>query len=390
MRQPSSRAFTLIELLVVIAVIGVLIALLLPAVQAARESARRMQCTNNLKQIGLALHNYHDSSGVFPPGRMTPDCLQGGAPCSGNQYTDYQEVGTGPGSWTGHISIQAHVLPYLEQSNVQNALNFSVPNSLSLQALDGTITSANYTAFTRTVTQFLCPTDARGGEDLGGQNNYRANFGGSTVYAGGRERPDNTVRGDATAGNGAFTIGRALRIAEIGDGTSQTVFFSERLMGSGRGKKPLVKGLDSSAALIPWSFDPVVDTENFMRSCMRIDLFDADLDDTACFPFHGRHCTIPGKGIRVYFGWGLSWYTSTLYNHVATPNWRYSDCGDKNAWSDVPSEHAIVSARSQHPGGVNALFGDGSVRFVKGTIDLATWRALGTRHGGEVISNDAY
>jgi prepilin-type N-terminal cleavage/methylation domain-containing protein/prepilin-type processing-associated H-X9-DG protein len=389
MRQSSSRAFTLIELLVVIAVIGVLIALLLPAVQAARESARRMQCTNNLKQIGLALHNYHDSSGVFPPGRMTPDCLQGGAPCFGNQYKDYQEVGTGPGSWTGHISIQAHVLPYLEQSNVQNALNFSVPNSFSLQAFDGTITSANYTAFSRTQGMFLCPTDAQSGQDLGGQNNYRANFGGSTVYAGGRERPDNTVRGDATAGNGAFTIGRALGLAQIRDGTGQTVFFSERLKGSGNPKKSFIRGRDSTAASILWTFDPVADTENFMQVCSRVELPEGDIPDTACFQFHGRHCTTPSN-IRVYFGWGLSWYASTLYNHVAPPNWRNSDCGEDSAWSDVPSEHAIVSARSHHPGGVNALFGDGSVRFVKGTINLATWRSLGTRASGEVISADAY
>jgi prepilin-type processing-associated H-X9-DG protein len=104
----------------------------------------------------------------------------------------------------------------------------------------------------------------------------------------------------------------------------------------------------------------------------------------------GRYAASPGFGLRFSDGWGYAWYISTLYNHVASPNWVGRDCGVGSSLMDAPGEHAIVSARSQHPGGVNVLLADGSVKFVKSSISVVTWRALGTRNGGEVISADAY
>jgi prepilin-type N-terminal cleavage/methylation domain-containing protein len=227
------RGFTLIELLVVIAIIAVLIGLLLPAVQSAREAARRAHCTNNLKQIGLALHNYHSTHNVFPPGRMAPDCVLDGALCAGGKYTSYGFVtASTPGLWGGYWSVHAHMINYMEQTAAYNALNFTAPLSGQLEDGMGNVVSPNFTSFTLTQSIFICPSDPYTSTGPGGENNYRANFGGSTPYAGGQIRPDNTI-GGLTGGNGAFTIGPALGVAAITDGTSNTAFFAEADQGFG-------------------------------------------------------------------------------------------------------------------------------------------------------------
>ena len=384
-RPPKSvarRAFTLIELLVVIAIIAVLIALLLPAVQAAREAARRMQCTNNLKQMGLGLHNYHSTHNAFPPGRMSPDWIRNGV--LQNNYTSYGGVNSStPGEWTGFWSVHCHILNYMEQVNAYNAMNFSAALSGTMQSAAGAIVNPNYTAFILTQNAFTCPSDPAGGSGPGGDNNYRANFGGSSPYAGGQARPNNTV-GGITGGNGAFTIGQSVSIASMTDGTSNTVVMAERTKGSGsfaapgRGDSIIVSGVTLGFA------DGPTDSDRLMQAC------NIQPAQSAFFYQQGRYVASPGFQLQFSDGWGFAWYVATLYNHAAPPNWRGWDCGLGTSIVDVPSEHAIVSARSQHPGGVNAMLGDGSVKFIKDSVNLQTWRALGTRNGGEVISADAY
>lgn len=381
------RGFTLIELLVVIAILGLLIALLLPAIQAAREAARRAQCTNNLKQIGVALHNYLANRGSFPPGRLAPDWAEGGVPVSGF-YSNYNGVdgNPGPGVWTGYYSVHCQILAELEQSSAANALNFQAPNTARMYAqgtsrTTRTVLNVNFTAFALAQRVFLCPSDPNTTAGGLSENNYRYNFGGSTTHQGSLSWYDNNAL-DAP-GNGAFTIGRGLSAADIRDGLSSTIFFAERDKGSGR-------DLDNQP---PTQNDMVVSPARQFSGPV-----DPDLQRAACsspaaglvndFNFADSGRFPPGSDFSN--GWPFAWYFATLYNHVAPPNWKGHDCGVSSALADVPGEHAIVSARSSHPGGVSSLFGDGSVRFVRDSVNLAVWQALGTRNGGEVIDAEAY
>jgi prepilin-type processing-associated H-X9-DG protein len=365
---------------VVIAIIGVLIALLLPAVQAAREAARRAQCANNLKQIGIGLHHYHSTYNAFPPGRLDPDYMAAGMPVA-SFYSNYNEVDANPlaNIWTGYYSVHCHILSDMEQTVAYSAMNFSLPNTARMR-VSGVVLSPNYTAFALAQSTFLCPSDPNGSPGGVSENNYRYNFGGSTPYAGALNWHDNRDR--SRPGNGAFTIGQAIPVAGISDGTSNTVFFSEKNRGS---------GLDM-ATTPPTKHDMIPSPDRVTDGDFRI-----DDQYAACLNYRpaisGFNFSAPGRflaGSDFSDGWPYAWYFATLYNHVATPNWKGQDCGMGSAIPDTPGEAAIVAARSSHPGGVNCLFGDGSVRFVKGTVSLQTWRALGTRAEGEVLSAGDY
>ncbi len=377
----SRRGFTLIELLVVIAIIGVLVSLLLPAVQSAREAARRAQCVNNMKQIGLALHNYESTHSAFPPGRMTPDRLLNGT--IDTSYTNYNPFnGTvSPNSWTGFFSVHCHLLNYIEQVPAFNAMNFQVPNKSAIMSGGGVnISSPNYTAFALAQSTFLCPTDSNSNGGGTAENNYRYNFGGSTPYAGATADNAQTTYTQTSRGNGAFTISRSLKISEFRDGTSNTAVFAERTRGTGNDMNTTLPGRSD---VVTWTNR----SRTFTIDQLFIDC-KAYTPALSGFNFSSMGRFLPGSDFAN--GWPFAWYSATMYNHVAPPNWVGLDCGNWSAIADTPGESAIISARSEHPGGANTLFGDGSVRFVKDSVDVSIWRAVGTRSGGEAVSADAF
>lgn len=381
-KTPRTRGLTLIELLVVIAIIGILIMLLLPATQAAREASRRSRCSNNLKQIGIALANYESTHGAYPPGRMSPDYF-----LNNSQQTSYTNYNTfngipGPGSWTGFYSVHCHILRSMEQSNAYNAINFERPNPSAIMSHGGTgIRSHNYTAFALAQSTFLCPSDSYRNEGGVSENNYRYNFGGSTPYAGAVSTIQQNRYTEESRGNGAFTIGRTLTPADFRDGLSQTVIFSERTKGTGVNPNTTLPG---PSDVVTWNHrSRTFSIEQLYQDCA---LPSARQIDGFNFTSMGRFM----EGSDYSNGWAFAWYTATMYNHVAPPNWKGQDCGNWSAVVDTPGEHAIISARSEHPGGVNVLLGDGSVRFVKDSVNLEVWRAAGTRGGKEVIGADQF
>ncbi len=310
-------AFTLIELLVVIAIIAVLIALLLPAVQAAREAARRAQCVNNLKQIGLAVHNYHDSRGALPGAELVHN-------------------GTS-------FSALSHMLPALEQTSAYNAINFSLANG------DPT----NSTVLNMRVATFSCPSDvADAHPEYGGQTNYMADMGSWIVW----QAADGPNVGLAPP-NGVFYGNSSTRFAEVTDGLSNTAFFSERVLAD------FTNGVVSPIADVFFSPAQPTTIADAVQACQAINIY----DPASQFPLFMGAPWVNGQHVCL---------------HVTGPNTR--SCGFFTAL------RACMPPSSHHAGGVNVLLGDGSVRFVKDSVNIATWRALGTRNGGEVIGADSY
>jgi prepilin-type N-terminal cleavage/methylation domain-containing protein/prepilin-type processing-associated H-X9-DG protein len=378
------RGFTLVELLVVIAIIGVMVGLLLPAVQAAREAARRMQCSNSIRQLGMASFNYESAFKRFPSGRLTPDYTINGVQQA--SYTNYNNVSpTAANVFTGFRSVHSMVLPYMEAQNIYNLIDWSGPTAVRMTQ-SGVPINRNYTAYNNAQAIFLCPSDANTGRIIT-ENNYRYNFGGSTPYAGSRDAASNQMFNAANAaglssgGNGAFTIGNGLKGSAFIDGLSNTCFFSERTKGSGRNlsvTRPTLVDVITSPNRTNTMIDPLV---------MFNDCFQAAVVGQAPSSFHFNSMGRWLEGSDFSNGWPFGFYSSTQYNHVAPPNWAGFDCGNWSAIPDAPGEHAIVAARSMHGSGVNTSFGDGSTKFIANSIDVNIWRALGTRDGGEVAAD---
>ncbi len=329
-RQRSG--FTLIELLVVIAIISVLIALLLPAVQAAREAARRAQCVNNLKQLGLALHNYNSSFGSFPINRS----VFVAAPPVPTPYA---------------YSAFAMLLPFIEQAPLYASINFNLPSGTTYQA-------GNTTALATVISGLLCPTDPQQVPAGEAGSDYRFSEGTTIAYEWGATDPSG-YNASLPAPDGPFFDNTAVTLAQITDGTSNTAATAEKLLG------------DFNTAVANQIRDIYVGTvipttpEQAYQYCQA-------LDPTAT----------PSNGSSTE---GTPWISGTVsvtpYKHVSPPN--TMSCY-------YYPERLTLTSTSLHPGGVNVGMCDGSVRFFKQTIDRTVWRAIGSRNGGEVISSDNY
>jgi prepilin-type N-terminal cleavage/methylation domain-containing protein/prepilin-type processing-associated H-X9-DG protein len=363
---PSPRArysgFTLIELLVVIAIIAVLIALLLPAVQAAREAARRAQCVNNLKQIGLGLHNYASQQNCFPP-------------LAGNMWAQGIPASPGWGNWP--LGWAVMLMPMMEGQALANSANYSF----------GADQPANYATVCRArVATFICPSESQSAGPWQAQTwmNYCANVGGPSSLStwSGVIAP---MREDSTVGIGTNYPSKAgtVTIAGLTDGTSNTVAVSERLIGLPSGDYTI-----SSPQAKRVVFGPVAGASGTADSG---NVTQAMAFVQGCRSLPGTTSTAGTVNNQWIAGavWAGS-HGNTLrfnaYTHVNTPN------GISCMAENYPPGQAIdaLSPSSNHSGGVNACMADGSVRFIKDSISIPTWWALGSRAGGEVVSADAY
>ncbi len=338
--------FTLIELLVVIAIIAVLIALLLPAVQAAREAARRAQCVNNLKQIGLALHNYHSAYDSFPLGIIVQ--LQAAGNLGGH-------------NWSAH----AQLLPHLEQQAMANACNFSLAASSSNAYPAYWV---NLTIFNARIKTFLCPSDVQAG--MQNTNSYNGSFG-------------TTTKSTSTTSTGLFTYsGVVYGLKDITDGSSNTIAFGEALVG------------DVGWGAVPWrnSVSGVSQTQQNLY-----------VDASPYYPQVVQAlqaCTSQiqqnkQSGAQANNNRGSTWAEGemgfTMFNTIQTPNSMQYPWGACSSYSAVSAGNAqFAGASSLHPGGANFLLADGSVRFLKDSLNWMTYWALGSRGNGEVISADSF
>jgi prepilin-type N-terminal cleavage/methylation domain-containing protein/prepilin-type processing-associated H-X9-DG protein len=370
-RPRLRRGFTLIELLVVIAIIAVLIGLLLPAVQAAREAARRAQCINNLKQIGLALHGYIDTQKCFPIGEGPVDDNNG--------------------------SMLAAVLPYMEQGQIFNSINFvyswaSTSGYREFQ-FSGNRIPGNRTCWLTVLNIALCPSDGRDQlTEAFAHTNYAGCMGAIPSV---RANPCDGVACRIDGSDNGFyrlalgpQLGEIQPLAACTDGTSNTAAFSEKVKGIGRNENAgdfgSIDGEKPSTTY--WYFSPIparpgnatlADLPTLYQECVN----STTVYNSTTTPTIGAS---PLKIIHQGMRWWVGMTSSGRYCHLMPPNSKYCTAGNENYLEQA------FGASSRHPGGVNMAFCDGSVKFIKNTISVPVYWALGSKAAGEVVSADQY
>lgn len=342
-KRTVTRGFTLVELLVVIAIIGILVGLLLPAVQAAREAARRMQCSNNVKQLALAFHNYESAHKRFPP---------------------FSIKSASGGVWQGYSAF-SQILPVIEQAPLYNNLTTASNNFYSFYYAD---TAALSPVRAAKVSAFICPS-APSWQQSGTNHttngpgcNYGVSYGASITW------------NVSARQNGAFMVDLPAKIADLSDGTSNTLFLSEHLSGDNnssfimRGQTSEVRvgtAFTNAAAYPTLEYPSEADLNTWGAACQAIT----------------THLSTNGAQ------WLSPLPTQTALNTVAPPNWRFPNC-QTNSSGYSSDRNGVYTARSMHTGGVNAGMGDGSVRFVSQSIDTKTWQFTGGRNDGQVVSSN--
>lgn len=318
------RGFTLVELLVVIAIIGILIALLLPAIQAAREAARRANCISNLRQFGLAMHNFEGARKHFPQGDITLGASSG-------------------------LSVHARLLAYMEESSLHGLVNTNV----------GYDDDLNKDARMTRVALFLCPSDSSDSlvadvavKTSGAPTNYHVNQGSGILWS---VWPAVAPNDTQPQPNGVMIRNFKIRPKDVTDGLSHTAAFAERNLGDGSNSV----STPENDSYLPGTYPNNADEA--LQQCNAMDVTD-----------------LSKQGLSdVGMPWIRAYHSTTMYFHGSTPNGR--SCM-------FPPGRIMTTASSRHQGGVNLLMSDGSSRFVRDDIGVNIWRALGTRNGDEVIS----
>jgi prepilin-type N-terminal cleavage/methylation domain-containing protein/prepilin-type processing-associated H-X9-DG protein len=377
--------FTLIELLVVIAIIAVLIALLLPAVQSAREAARRSQCVNNLKQIGLAVHNYVQSNELLPPYTIDfynskGDCTTN-APWSNCQYQNFSQL--------------ARILPYLEQQAAYNSLNFTfgarwgadgnnqnvnLGTDMNPPGAMGPYGAVHASVVALTINSFLCPSDGNpgnkatvpaAGNNMIASTNYATNLGLNRYY---NNWVPNGPGYTVTTWDGQMR--RNIGLKNFIDGTSNTAIYSEWVKGLGDDPAVSKDGLNmvysNNINQTDFATGPGAFTSNYVQSNFQL----------------SQKCQ---QSATKNWGWKGEWWISgedgsSIYSHINTPNRKA--CVFGGGISRRP-DGSMIGPSSNHPGGVNVLFMDGTVRFIKNSVNYVSWYAIATPDQNEVVSSDA-